>query len=150
MKTIRGELGKEVCQLSIFLQNRVGALLDIVKKLNDEHIEVLALSVLDSVDSAVTRMLVSDPDGVMRIFDQTGIAYAVSNVLVVELSGAADLAKLLTCVLMAEVNVNFSYPLMTQPVGKPALVLHVEDAECAANVMQMHGFRLLRQSDLSR
>ncbi len=150
MQTIQGEIGYEVRQFSIFLQNRVGALLEIVKKLNEEHIEVLALSVLDSVDSTVTRMIVSDPDAVIGIFEQNRIAYALSKVLVVELSGATDLAKLLTCVLMAEVNVNFSYPLMTLPAGRPALVLHVEDSECVANVLDMHGFRLLRQNDLSR
>lgn len=150
MQTLEGKLGDEVCQFSIFLQNRVGALLEIVKKLNEAHVEVVALSVQDAADSTVTRMIVSDPDTVLRIFEENGIAYALSRVLVAELPGATDLAKLLTCVLMAEVNVNFSYPLMTQPGGKPALVLHVEDSECVTNVLSMHGFRLLRQDDISR
>lgn len=142
--------GPEVRQFSIFLQNRVGALLDIVKKLNEASVEVVALSVQDSADSAVTRMVVSDPDLVVEIFEKQDIAYSVSEVLVIELKEASELAKLLTCILMAEVNIDFSYPLMTRPNGRSALIVHVEDTECAASILEMHDFNLLKQDDISR
>ena len=150
MQTVEGQRGAEVKQFSIFLQNKVGALLDIVKHIHEAHVEVLAFSVQDSVDTAVTRMVVSDPDRVVQLFEEQDIPYGVSTVLVVELREAADLVKLLTCILMAEVNVNFSYPLMTRPNGLAALVLHVEDAECASSVIEMHDFRILKQDDISR
>ena len=71
--------------------------------------------------------------------------------LVVELAeGAADLGRVLGCLLMAEVNLLFSYPLLVRPRDKALLVLHVDDNECAASVMLGEGFQLLTQGDLSR
>lgn len=150
MQTTEGQRGSEVRQFSIFLPNKVGTLLDLVKRLNEADVEVLALSVQDSIDMSVTRMVVSDPDRVIQVFEEDDIPYGLCQVLVVELREAAELAKLLTCVLMAEVNINFSYPVMMRPNGLAALVLHVEDVECATNVIEMHDFTILRQEDLSR
>jgi nitrate/nitrite transporter NarK len=56
----------------------------------------------------------------------------------------------LATLLMAEVNVHFSYPLLTRPNGRAALAMHVDDSECAASVLQGEGFRLLSQRDISR
>ena len=64
--------------------------------------------------------------------------------------GAADLGRVLSSLLMAEVNLLFSYPLLVRPRGKSLLVLHVDDNECASTVMQGEGFNLLTQGDLSR
>ena len=63
---------------------------------------------------------------------------------------ATDLAKMLASLLAAEVNIFFSYPLLTRPNGRAALALHVEDHECASSVLAGDGFKLLSQADISR
>jgi hypothetical protein len=63
---------------------------------------------------------------------------------------ASELAKLLAALLMAEVNMHFSYPLLMRPHGRAALVMHVDDAECACSVLQSEGFKILSQTDISR
>ena len=71
--------------------------------------------------------------------------------LVVELQEVADqLGKLLAALLMAEVNVHFTYPLLIRPRGFTALALHTDDAECASSVLLGEGFRILSQNDISR
>jgi len=71
--------------------------------------------------------------------------------VVVELQEVAtELSKLLAALLMAEVNMHFSYPLLTRPHGRAALVMHVDDAECACTVLNGEGFKLLSQTDISR
>lgn len=143
--------GPQVRQFSIFLPNKVGALLDVVKHLNEHHVHVLALNVQDSADSAIVRIVVSDPDLVQDIFRTHEIPFSVTEFLVVELKeGATELGKLLATLLMAEVNIHGSYALLTRPRGNPALALHVEDNECASAVLRAHGFRLLSQADISR
>jgi hypothetical protein len=143
--------GPKVKQFSIFLENKVGALLDVVKLINERGVDVLALSVTDSSDTAITRILVSDPETVERLFREQAIPYSLAEMVVVELKGgAAEIGKLLTALLMAEVNMHFSYPLLTRPRGRPAIAMHLEDFECAANVLRGQGFRLLSQSDISR
>ena len=150
-RTTEKEEGPRVKQFSIFLKNKVGALLDVVKLLNDHNVEVLAVSVQDSADAAIVRLVVSDPDSVQELFNSGEIAYSPCDLVVVELKeGATQLGKLLTALLMAEVNIHGSYPLLTRPRGNAALALHVEDEECACAVLRSHGFRILSQTDISR
>jgi hypothetical protein len=143
--------GPLVRQFSVFLPNKVGAMLDVVKLLNVHAIHVVALSVTESTDSAIARMIVSDPEGVEELFREHNIAFGVCDLMVVELREVAtQLIKMLAALLMAEVNVHFSYPLLTRPSGRAALAMYVDDAECATSVLIGEGFRLLTQSDISR
>jgi hypothetical protein len=149
--TTEGLEGRQVRQFTVFLQNKVGALLEIVKLLNQHSVEVLALSIQDSSESALARMIVSDPDRVADLFGEHDIAFGECDVLVAQLpEGAGDLSKLLSCLLMAEVNIIFSYPMFIRPRGKSLIVMHVDDNECSANVLVGEGFVILTQNDLSR
>jgi hypothetical protein len=143
--------GPLVKQFSVFLPNKVGAMLDIVKLLNGHHMDVLALSVSESTDSAIARIVVSDPDGADRLMSENNIAFGVCEVVVVELREVAtQLVKLLASLFMAEVNVHFTYSLLTRPRGMAAIALHVDDTDCASNVLLGAGFKILSQSDISR
>jgi hypothetical protein len=63
---------------------------------------------------------------------------------------AVDLKMLLSCLLMAEVNIQVCYPLLLRPHGRSALALHLDDIECARSVLGGRGFTVLNQTDLSR
>jgi len=94
---------------------------------------------------------VSDPERVEKLLRQKNIAFGVSEVVVVEMREVAtQLVKLLAALFMAEVNVHFTYPLLTRPRGFAALALHVDDTECASSVLRGEGFRMLSQDDISR
>lgn len=143
--------GPLVKQFSIFLPNKVGAMLDIVKLLNTQNIHVVALSVSESTDSAIARMIVSDPGRVEKLFRQKSVAFGVCEVVVVEMREVAtQLIKLLAALVMAEVNVHFTYPLLIRPRGFAAIALHVDDTECASSVLTGEGFKMLSQNDISR
>jgi hypothetical protein len=143
--------GPLVKQFSIFLTNKVGAMLDIVKLLNTNHTTVVALSISESTDSAIARIVVSDPDRVLELFREKNIPFGVCEMVVVEMREVAtQLSKLLAALLMAEVNVHFTYPLLTRPRGYAAIALHVDDTECASSVLLGEGFKLLSQTDISR
>lgn len=140
-----------VRQFSVFLQNKVGALLEVVKLLNEHNVVVLALSIQDSSESSIGRMVVSDPDRVAALFHEHDIPFSQCEVLVVELrDGADDLSKVLASLLMAEVNIFFSYPLLIRPRGRAVLAMHLDDIECSASVLRGNGFQILNQADLSR
>jgi hypothetical protein len=140
-----------VRQFSVFLQNKVGALLEVVKLLNEHNVIVLALSIQDSSESSIGRMVVSDPDRVKTLFTENDIPFSECDVLAVELrEGASDLSKVLSALLMAEVNIYFSYPLMIRPRGRAVIAMHVDDNECSSAVLLGDGFKILTQADLSR
>jgi len=143
--------GSPVKHFSIFLDNKVGALLEVVKLFEQNGVVVLAFSIVDSAESSIARMIVSDPDKASSLLHRHDTAFSLTSVLVVELAeGAADLGHVLNCLLMAEVNLLFSYPLLVRPNGKALLVLHVDDNECASTVLRGEGYEILTQGDLSR
>ena len=72
--------GPLVKQFSIFLPNKVGAMLDVVKLLNTHHTHVVALSVSESTDSAIARIIVSDPERVEDVFQQNDIANSAAAI----------------------------------------------------------------------
>ncbi len=150
-KTLEKLDGSGVLHFSVFIENKVGALLKIVKLLNEHSVEVLAISILDSSESGITRIIVSDPDRVQYLFDKHGIAYTTSEVLLVELpQSSSDLAHILGSLLMAEINISFAYPLLIRPRGRSVLAIHPDDMECACSVLMGEHFKLLNQSDISR
>jgi hypothetical protein len=144
-------LDARVNQFSIFLPNKVGALMEVVKLLNSRNIHVLAISIQDSADTAIVRIVVTDPETVRNLFHEHEIPFSVCELCVVELSeGPTQLGTLLASLLAAEVNIFGSYALLTHPRGRTALAIHVEDNECACSVLSSHGFTILSQTDISR
>src|ERR1700732_1401206 len=88
--------GPLVKQFSVFLPNKVGAMLEVVKLLNSHHSHVVAVSVSESTDSDIARIVVRAPDVVEQLFRQHNIAFGMCEVVVVEMREVAtQLAKLL-------------------------------------------------------
>jgi hypothetical protein len=149
--TLEKTTGAPVRHFSIFLQNKVGALREVVDLLGRHGVVVLAFSIVDSAESSIARMIVSDPEQVASLLRENEIAFSLTTVLVVELAeGAVDLSPVLACLLQAEVNLLFSYPLLIRPKGKALLALHADDNECATAVIAAEGYQILTQADLSR
>lgn len=150
-RTTEKTSGPRVKQFSIFLPNKVGALSEIVKALHEHSVHVLAVNVQDSADSAIVRIVVSDPEQVQDLFSIHDIPFSLCDIVVVELKeGATELPKLLSALLMAEVNIHGIYGLLTRPRGNTAIAIHVEDNDCATAVLRSHSFRVLSQMDISR
>jgi len=151
LQTAKGPQEEEVKQFSVFMENKVGRLLDIVKVFAQARVHVVALSILDTSDAAIVRLVTDDPDKARVLFQEHGLAFTEVSLVVVELSSsAADLKAVLTALLQAECNIHSAYSLLTRPRGKAALALHVEDGECACSVLQANQFKLLTQRDISR
>jgi hypothetical protein len=141
---------ERVVQFSIFLRNKVGAFLDVVRLLQEHQINVLGTTIEPSADTAIVRVVVSDPEAVEGIFHLHSIPYSTWPLVVVELKEAAHFGEVLTALLAAEVNIYGAYALLTRPRGHATLALHVEDNECATSVLSGSGFIILTQDDLSR
>jgi hypothetical protein len=151
LKTAKGSQEEDVKQFSIFLENKVGRLLDIVKMFSQAQVHVVALSILDTADAAIVRLVADDPDKARTFLQEHGLAFTEVTLVVVELSSsAADLKAVLTALLQAECNIHSAYSLLTRPRGKAALALHVEDSDVAGSVLQANQFKLLTQRDISR
>jgi hypothetical protein len=143
--------GAPVRQFSVMLPNRVGALAALVKLLRASAIEVIGLSVQDSRDATVARLVVSDPDTAEHLFMEKGIPHASCELVVVSLrESGPGLLQCLDTLMIAETNIDFAYALLPNPGGHAMLALHVEDYEFAVAILHQSGFKLMYQEDLSR
>jgi hypothetical protein len=139
----------QVIQFAVFTPNRLGRLYDLIRLLATQGVHILALTVLDTTDSAIIRMVVDDPDGARGLLVREGFAFSESSLLAVEVN-PTDLASLMSVLLEAELNVNYLYSFIPHPHGKSLVALSLEDNELAEQALHRHQFRTLRQADLSR
>ena len=148
--TARGRDWPSVRQFNIFLANRLGAMLNVVKRFETTDNRILAMTVVDSADCAIVRIVVHDPERAYEIFEQANIPFTESDLLVIMLpEGPQPLLQICKALLGAEISIHYGYPLMVGHQGRPALALHVEDIETAAAHLQQRGFTLLSENDLN-
>ena len=150
VQTARQRTNEPVKQFSVFISNHPGRLHDLTAMLGGEGVHVLALTVLDTTDSAIIRFVSDDPDRTREVLLRHSFPFTESALVVVELNEAADLHKLMAALLEAELNVNYLYSFIPHPHGKSLLALSLEDREIAEQALRRHQFSVLRQSDISR
>jgi hypothetical protein len=147
--TKRGRDWPSVRQFNVFLENKLGALLNVVRRFESTDIRILALTIVDSADCAIVRIVLSDPERALEIFEQARVPVTESDLLVVQLpDGAQPILRICKALLVAEINLHYAYPLMLGPQGKAALALHVDDHETAIATLGNQGFTLLTEGDL--
>ena len=140
----------QVRQFTIFLENRVGRLQTLVRALEESVVQIVGLAIEESADSALVRLICSDPDHGRDALKRAGFTFSESDLLIVELPKRTRQPMIALCAAMltAEINIHYAYPLLVRPRG-PALALYVEDPTLAAQLLIRKGFTLLGQSDLA-
>src|SRR5919108_2729674 len=83
--TARGRDWPSVRQFNIFVENRVGGLLNVVRRFETTDIHIVSLTVVDSADCAIIRLVLSDPERAYEIIQQAKLPFTESNLLVVQL-----------------------------------------------------------------
>jgi hypothetical protein len=147
--TARGRDYPSVRQFNVFVENRVGNLLSIVRRFEATDIRIVSLTVVDSADCAIIRLVLTDPERALEIFERAKLPVTESDLLVVELPDTKQpLVAICKALLAAELGINYAYPLLIGPHGRSALALHVEDHETAARTLQRLGFTLFTEGDL--
>lgn len=148
-ETIRGRNFPTLRQFTIFLENRVGQLLEVLRRFENSGLRVIALSINDAAECAVVRVIVSDYDRGREILERAGLAIIETDLVGVELpEGPQPLLRICTALLQAELNIQQAYPLITHPLGRPALAIMVENTELAMETLTTKGFRLITEGDL--
>lgn len=148
--TLRGRNFPSIRQFTIFLENRVGQLLEVLRRFEVSGLRVVGLSINDAAECAVVRFIVSDYERGRELLERAGLAIIETDLVGVELpDGHQPLLRICTALLQAELNIQQAYPLITHPLGRPALVFMVENTELAMETLNSKGFRLLTEGDLA-
>lgn len=148
--TIRGRDYPTIRQFTIFLENRLGQLLEVVKRFEGTGIRIVALSISDSSECAFVRFLLSDPERGREILERAGLALIESDLIGVELpDNSQPLLHVCSALLQAEVNIVQAYPLLTYEGSRPAVAIMVDNTELALEVLASKGFTMLNEDDLA-
>ena len=150
IKTDISRQREAVVQFSVFTPNRLGRLYDLVRLLSARNVRVLAMTVLDTTDSAIVRFVVDDPDKARVLLDEEKFPFTESLLVVVEVGSPDELARLMAALLEGELNINYLYSFILHPNGQSILGLSLEDNEMAEQILKRHQFRVLRQADILR
>jgi hypothetical protein len=140
-----------VRQFTVFLENRVGRLQGLLRAFEESAGAICALSIEESADSALIRIICSEPELGRETLRKGGFSFSESELLAVELPkrNRQPLVAICTALLAAEINIHYAYPLLRRPDG-PAIALYVEDPTLAAQLLIRKGFTLLGESDLRK
>ena len=148
--TMRGRSYPTIRQFTIFLENRVGQLLEVVRRFEGSKVRIVALSINDATECAFVRFLVSHPEQGREILERAGLAMIESDLIGIELpDGPQPLLQVCTALLQAEINIVQAYPLMIRPHGRPAVALMVDNIEHALETLNSKNFTMITEADLS-
>ena len=128
---------KIVKQLSIFLENKPGTLSKVCRALAHEGINIHAMTVSDTIDHAVIRIVVSEPDKAMRMFESSGVLVIENEVIQIDLRNEpGQLARLSDKLALGNVNIDYAYCAADEEQKKGALILRVGDAKKALKMLK--------------
>ena len=148
-ETLHGYAPPNVRQFSVFLDNKVGKLLPLVEMFDDaSSVHLCSLSVQESSDYGVVRVITNNANAARELLRKQGLSFSELDLLVVELCGVHTLTSLCLCLLSAELNIRFAYPLMLAQNCEPIFALAVDDLYLAGAVLRKRNFRLLGEADL--
>ncbi len=148
--TARGRDWPSVRQFNVFVANRLGGLAHVIRHFETTDIRIVSLTVVDSADCAIIRLVLSDPERALEVFERAKLMVTESDLLVVKLPESAHpLLQICKCLLSAELNIHYAYPLLVGPHGAAALAIYVEDHELASKTLDRQGFVLFTENDLN-
>jgi len=138
-----------VKQISVFLENRPGALCDLTGVLAENDIDMRAMNVGDAMDFGIVRVVTNNTEKALDVLRNQGFVCQVQDVLAIEVEDRpGSLVDLLTALGEAEVNLDYTYALFSRHEGTSAFVIKTSDRAHAEKALQAAGIRLLTDEEL--
>lgn len=136
-------------QLSIFVENKAGGLEPIINTLGKGGINIRALSIADTTDFGILRIIVDDDKKAREILKENGIISKVTDVIAVYIDDrSGGLASVLDIVSKANVNIEYMYAFLGRKEGKALMVLKADDEAAAEKALKDGGIEIANPEKL--
>ncbi len=130
-----------VRQLSVFLENKPGRLCAATDTLAKGGINISALTLADTAEFGILRLIVDDPDRARAILTESGVIVRVTDVLAVPMSDAPGSAgDILHLLSGAGLNIEYMYVCVSRVSGKPIMIVRTNDIEEASDILHRAGY----------
>ncbi len=135
-------------QLTVFVENREGHVADILEVLANKGINLLSLTLADSADYGLLRLVVEDPENAKAILKEAGYTASITKVLAIKLSNTVGSLKQLLS-KFDENNINIDYMYVLSLKGESvSVVIKTKDADAAGKLLEAQGVEFVKASDL--
>jgi hypothetical protein len=138
-------------QISVFLENKEGRLAHVTKVLGESGINIRALSIADTSDFGILRIIVNDPEQACQILKTAGFTVSETEVIAVSVPDTpGGLAAVLDQVSDDNVNIEYLYAFLGTTNNQALIIFKVEDSEKALRVFSGKGIKFLSDQELYR
>ena len=138
-----------VRQISVFLENRAGQLAEITRVLADNHIDLRAISIAETSDYGVLRLILDDAQKATDVLLAHGYILSMTPVHVVEVPDqVGGLATVLEVLAEEHMDIEYMYSLFTHKEGKAYMVFRLEDEEKFAALLAENGLHMCKKEEL--
>ena len=135
-------------QLSIFVENKRGRLAEITKAIADADVDIRALSIADTTDFGILRLIVNKPEEAAIALKEKGITVSVTNVIAVGFDDKPGAFSVPMQILADNgIDVEYMYAFITRRSEKAYVILRVADNDVAARVLADNGVEILSEAE---
>ena len=135
----------KVRQISVFMENRAGRLAEVARLLGKANVNIRALSLADTSDFGILRLIVNDVDKAVSALRGAGHTVSLTDVVAVEIPDKpGGLAGVLETLSQGTVNVEYMYAFVEKTSDKAVVIFRFENADNAVKVLQKAGISILR------
>ncbi len=136
-------------QLSVFVENKKGKLVEIMQTLAENGVDIRALSLADTTDYGILRMIVSDTEKAVAVLKETGCVVSINKVLGVAVDDTpGGFAKAVAVLAENGVNLEYVYAFITPQKGYAYVVMRVNDNAAATALLQDAGVKVVDEEQL--
>jgi hypothetical protein len=129
-------------QISIFLENVSGRLAEVTKILADSKINLRAMTIADTADFGILRIITSTPDDAVAVLSQAGFMAKETDVLAVEVEDhPGGLAHVMDVFSKNKVNIEYMYASLERRQDKAVIVIKVEDVQKGIKIVEENGLK---------
>ena len=138
-------------QLTVFVQNKKGTVVEVTNILSQNNINLRALSIAETQDFGILRMIVNDEEAAEKVLSEHGYLIKVIDVVGVKISDEpGKLTEALGVLDKANINVEYLYAFMARTEKHAYVVVRVEDNEVAENILKDAGFKIITEADIKK
>lgn len=138
-----------VKQLSVFLENKLGRLAEVTRILGDKNIDISALSIADTTDFGILRLIVNKPEEAEKILQEKNFAVNCTNVIAIAVADKpGGLAKVLQILDNVAIGIEYMYAFVGKNKDEALVILRVESPDKAAEVLERNKIRVLTANEV--
>lgn len=139
----------KVKQISIFLENKSGRLAQVTRVLADNGINLRALSLADTADFGILRIIVNDADKAVSVLKNADYTFGETDVVAVEVPDKpGGLAGILEALWKANLSVEYMYAFVRSSGDNAVMIFRFENTDKAIEVLKQSGIRLLNGNEV--